>query len=330
MRVGVFGWRTRHQTPKGAAGKGKNGDEFFLFRTAAFWQHGGSMEVYINGKFYPKADAKISVFDHGLLYGDGVFEGIRVYDNCVFKLEEHLERLEYSAKGIALELPWSRAELATATAEACRRNKIANGYIRLIVTRGEGDLGLSPRNCKAPTLIIIADAIKLYPDEFYKTGIKLVTVPTRRVNPAALPPMIKSLNYLNNILAKIEALNLGYHECLMLNDQGYVAECSGDNLFLVHRGKLFTPPAASGALRGITRQAVVEIAAQLGVALSEENLTRYDVFIADEAFLTGSAAEVVPVIEVDGRKIGDGKPGALTGRVLEVFREKVSRDGLKL
>ncbi|MDR2863480.1 MAG: branched-chain-amino-acid transaminase [Puniceicoccales bacterium] len=288
------------------------------------------MEVYIDGKFYPKNDAKISVFDHGLLYGDGVFEGIRVYDNCIFKFEEHLERLEYSAKGIALQLPWSRKEIAAATIETCRRNGISSGYIRLVVTRGTGDLGLSPRNCSSPTIIIIADTIKLYPEEFYKIGIKLITVPTRRVNPAALPPMIKSLNYLNNILAKIEALQHGYHECLLLNDQGYVAECSGDNLFLIHRGRLLTPASYAGALVGITRQAVIEIAAKLKLPVVETNLTRYDVFNADEAFLTGSAAEVVPVVELDGRVIGTGKPGKLTGKILEAFRKKVTQDGTRI
>ncbi|MDR1818305.1 MAG: branched-chain-amino-acid transaminase [Puniceicoccales bacterium] len=291
------------------------------------------MEVFINGTFYPKADAKISVFDHGLLYGDGIFEGIRVYERCIFKLDEHLERLEYSAKAIALALPWSRAEIAAATVEACRRNGVANGYIRLVVTRGEGDLGLSPRNCRAPTLIIIADTIKLYPEEFYRDGIKLITVPTRRVSPAALPPMVKSLNYLNNILAKIEALNLGYHECLLLNDQGNVAECSGDNLFLLHKGRLLTPTVASGALSGITRRAVIEVAEQLGIPFAETTLTRYDVFCADEAFLTGSAAEVVPVVELDGRAIGAGaaagRPGPLTARILAAFRAKVTADGEK-
>ncbi|MDR2982367.1 MAG: branched-chain-amino-acid transaminase [Puniceicoccales bacterium] len=285
------------------------------------------MDVYIDGKFYPKADAKISVFDHGLLYGDGIFEGIRVYNNCIFKLDEHLERLEYSAKGIAMELPWSRKEIADATVESCRRNGIVNGYIRMVVTRGVGDLGLSPRNCSKPTLIIIADTIKLYPEEFYKNGIKLITVPTRRMNVAALPPMIKSLNYLNNILAKIEALQHGFHECLLLNDQGYVSECSGDNLFLIHKGRLLTPASYAGALVGITRQSVMEIAAQLKLPMVETNLTRYDVFNADEAFLTGSAAEVVPVIELDGRQIGAGKPGKITGKILEAFRKKVTKDG---
>lgn len=285
------------------------------------------MEVYIDGKFYPKADAKISIFDHGLLYGDGIFEGIRVYDNCVFKLEEHLERLEYSAKGIALTLPWSRKEITEAILESCRRNGIQNGYIRLVVTRGVGDLGISPYTCKAPSLIIIADSIKLYPAELYQTGIKLITVPTRRMSAAALPPMIKSLNYLNNVLAKIEAHELGFHECLLLNEQGYVAECSGDNLFLIHKGRLITPASYAGALIGITRQAVIEIAAQLKLPVVETNLTRYDVFNADEAFLTGSAAEVVPVIELDARVIGTGKPGKITGKILDAFRKKVTRDG---
>ena len=279
------------------------------------------MEIYIDGKFYPKAEAKISVFDHGLLYGDGIFEGIRVYENCIFKLDEHLE-------GIALDLPWSRAEITAATIETCRRNGVKSGYIRLVVTRGVGDLGLSPRNCPVPTLIIIADKIKLYPEEFYAVGMKLITVPTRRVNPAALPPMVKSLNYLNNILAKIEALQHGYHECLLLNDQGYVAECSGDNLFLVHRGRLLTPPSSAGALVGITRQAVIEIAAALQLPVVETNLTRYDVFNADEAFLTGSAAEIVPVVELDGRVIGTGRPGPLTAQCLKAYREKVTHDGI--
>lgn len=288
------------------------------------------MEVYIDGKFYPKADAKISVFDHGLLYGDGIFEGIRVYDNCIFKLDEHLERLEYSAKGIALTMPWSRKEIAEATIESCRRNGVKNGYIRLVVTRGVGDLGLNPRTCANPSLIIIADNISLYPKEFYETGIKLITVATRRMSHTALPPMIKSLNYLNNILAKIEALQHGFHECLLLNEQGYVAECSGDNLFIIHKGRILTPASSAGALIGITRQAVIEVAAQLQLPLVETNLTRYDVYNADEAFLTGSAAEVVPVVELDARTIGTGKPGPITAKILEIFRQKVTQDGTQI
>lgn len=285
------------------------------------------MEVYIDGKFYKKEDAKISVFDHGLLYGDGLFEGIRVYDNCIFKLDAHLERIEYSAKALALDLPWSRKEIADAHVEACRRNGVANGYIRTVITRGVGDLGLSPRNCSNPSIIIIADKIKLYPPEVYTNGIKLVTVPTRRLSVAALPPMVKSLNYLNNILAKIEALNCGFDECLLLNDQGNVAECSGDNIFIVHKGKLITPMESSSLLMGITRAATIEAAHELGIPVVETTLTRYDLWNADEAFLTGSAAEVIPVVELDGRKIGAGKCGETTAKLLELFRKKVRTDG---
>jgi len=285
------------------------------------------MEVYIDGKFYLKENAKISVFDHGLLYGDGLFEGIRVYDNCIFKLDAHLERIEYSAKALALDLPWSREELSAAHVEACRRNGVANGYIRTVITRGAGDLGLSPRNCSKPSLIIIADKIKLYPPEVYTNGIKLITVPTRRLSVAALPPMVKSLNYLNNILAKIEALNCGFDECLLLNDQGNVAECSGDNIFIVHKGKLITPTESSSLLMGITRAATIEAAHELGIPVVETTLTRYDIWNADEAFLTGSAAEVIPVVELDGRKIGAGKCGEITAKLLELFRKKVRTDG---
>jgi branched-chain amino acid aminotransferase len=288
------------------------------------------MEVYIDGKFYPKADAKISVFDHGFLYGDGIFEGIRLYAGNVFRLDEHLERLEWSAKAICLELPWTRQEISEIVCESCRRNGLTDGYIRLVVSRGTGDLGLSPKNCPKPSIICIADKIALYPEALYTQGMKIITAPTRRISPAALPPMIKSLNYLNNILAKIEAQQHGYHECLMLNEQGYVAECTGDNVFLIHKGKLLTPAAHSGALVGITRQVALEIATELGLPVLETNLTRYDVWNADECFLTGTAAEVIPVIEVDGRKIGTGKPGTHTGRILQVFRRKASAEGTRL
>jgi len=283
--------------------------------------------VYIDGKFYPKSEAKISVFDHGLLYGDGVFEGIRVYDNCIFRLDEHLERLEDSAKAILLKLPWSREEIALATVESCRRNGIKNGYIRLLVTRGVGDLGLSPTNCFGPSLIIIAATIKLYPEETYTKGMKLITVPTPRTSHAALPPAVKSLNYLNNILAKIEGQLHGYNEVLMLNEAGFIAECSADNFFIVRKGKLYTPATYAGPLRGITRAVVIEIAEKLGVTVAETNLTRYDAWTADECFITGSGAEIVPVIEIDGRTIGDGKPGTLTAKILKVFRTKVSKEG---
>jgi len=285
------------------------------------------MEVYIDGKFYPKAEAKISVFDHGFLYGDGIFEGIRLYKGCVFRLDEHLERLEMSAKALCLNMPWTRKEISDIVCESCRRNKLTDGYIRLVVSRGFGDLGLSPKNCPKPSIICIADSIKLYPEELYTTGMKIITAPTRRVSPAALPPMIKSLNYLNNILAKMEAQQHGFHECLMLNEQGYVSECTGDNVFLIHKGKLITPASHAGALVGITRQVAIEVAQALNIPVVETNITRYDVWNADECFLTGTAAEVIPVIEVDARTIGTGKPGPLTAKILTEFRKKASKEG---
>lgn len=288
------------------------------------------MKVYLDGAFVDESEAKISVFDHAFLYGDGIFEGIRLYDQCVFKLEEHLERFEYSAKAIMLELPWSRKEIADVVCESCRQNGLSSGYIRLVATRGIGTLGLSPRSCKAPKLICIADSIQLYPESFYTEGLKIITVPTRRINPAALPPMVKSLNYLNNILAKIEAQHSGYMEAIMLNDQGYVAECTGDNVFILHKGTLYTPPTNAGALKGITREVALDIARELDLAVVETDLTRYDIWNADECFLTGTAAELIPVIELDGRKIGTGAPGALTQRFLASFRARVSKEGTRL
>ena len=288
------------------------------------------MKIYLNDQLVDSSEAKVSVFDHGLLYGDGIFEGIRLYDGCVFKLEEHLERLEYSAKAIMLDMPWTREEISNAVCETCRANDLQDGYIRLVVTRGVGSLGLSIKNCDQPQLIIIADNIQLYPSEYYEQGLSIITVPTRRCNPAALPPTVKSLNYLNNILAKIEAQHLGYHEAIMLNDQGYVAECTGDNVFIIHKGVLITPASSSGALKGITRGTVLEIADDLNIPFREENMTRYDVWVADEVFLTGTAAEIVPIVEVDARKIGDGKPGVITARFLEAFRGKVSLNGRRL
>jgi len=288
------------------------------------------MKVYLNGQLVDAAEAKVSVFDHGLLYGDGIFEGIRLYSGNVFRLDEHLERLEYSAKAIMLKMPWTRAEIAEAICATCRANGLTDGYIRLVVTRGVGGLGLNPNLCKDPQLFIIADKIQLYPAEFYTQGLKIVTVGTRRLSAAAMPPMIKSLNYLNNILAKIEAMQAGCLEAIMLNDEGYVAECTGDNVFIVHKGKVFTPTGSEGALRGITRDCVVDMAGELGIPLVESRLTRYDLWIADEVFLTGTAAEVVPVISVDGRVIGDGRPGPVTGRFLEVFRRRVTTEGTRI
>jgi branched-chain amino acid aminotransferase len=288
------------------------------------------MKVYLDGKFVDQADAKISVFDHGLLYGDGIFEGIRLYQGNIFRLEEHLERLEYSAKAILLKMPWTRKEIADATCETCRQNDLADAYIRLLVTRGVGDLGLAPWLCPKPSLIIIADKIVLYPEECYTKGLEIVTVPTRRLNPAAFSPAIKSLNYLNNILAKIEARQFGAREAIMLNDQGYVAECTGDNVFIVHKGALITPSATQGALKGITRGAVFDIAKEIGVPIREDNLTRYDIWNADEVFLTGTAAETIPIIKLDGREIGDGKPGPVFAKVLAAFRRRVLTEGTRI
>ncbi|PTY07332.1 branched-chain-amino-acid transaminase [Opitutaceae bacterium EW11] len=288
------------------------------------------MKIYLDGKFVDQADAKISVFDHGLLYGDGVFEGIRLYGGNVFRLDEHLERLEYSAKAILLSMPWSRKEISDATCETCRQNGLQDGYIRLVVTRGVGDLGLSPWLCPKPSIFIIANKIALYPPETYTTGLSIVTVPTRRVNSAAFSPAIKSLNYLNNILAKIEAKQFGALEAILLNDQGYVAECTGDNIFIIHKGEIITPAASQGALKGITRSAIFDIAQELKLPIREADMTRYDVFNADEAFLTGTAAEVIPVVKLDGREIGTGKPGKITQRVLESFRRRVLTEGTRI
>ncbi len=288
------------------------------------------MKIYLDGKFVDQADAKVSVFDHGLLYGDGVFEGIRLYDGNIFRLDEHLERLEYSAKAILLDLPLSRAEISKATCETCRVNGLKDAYIRLVVTRGVGDLGLSPWLCSKPSIFIIATKIALYPQEHYDNGLSLVTVASRRVNPAALPSTVKSLNYLNNILAKIEARQAGALEAIMLNDQGYVAECTADNVFIFHKGELITPSASQGALNGITRGSIFSIAAELGIPIREANLTRYDLWCSEECFMTGTAAEVVPVVKVDGRTVGSGRPGPVTARVLASFRRRVLVEGTRI
>lgn len=288
------------------------------------------MKIYLDGKFVDQADAKISVFDHGLLYGDGIFEGIRLYQGNIFRLDEHLERLEYSAKALMLKMPWSRQEIAEATCESCRQNQLTDGYIRLVVTRGVGDLGLSPWLCPKPSIFIIADKIALYPAEHYSTGLSIVTVPTRRMNAAALSPAVKSLNYLNNILAKIEARQAGALEAIMLNDQGYVAECTGDNIFIVHKGEILTPAASQGALKGITRDTIFDIAKEIGVPIREADLTRYDVWCSDECFLTGTGAEVIPVVKLDGREIGNAKPGAITQKVLAAFRRRVLTEGTRI
>ena len=280
-----------------------------------------SRQVYIGGKFVPQEEAKISVFDHGLLYGDGVFEGIRSYGGKVFRLLEHIARLYESAKAIWLEIPMTQEAMCDAVNEAVRVNKIDDGYIRLVVTRGAGTLGLDPNRCSNPQVIIIADAISLYPKELYEKGLEIVTVSVQRSNPAALNPRIKSLNYLNNILAKIEGLQAGCIEALMLNHKGEVAECTGDNIFLVRGGVLFTPPLDAGILAGVTRDAVNELARGAGIDVREISLTKHDVYIADECFLTGTAAEVIPVVKVDSRTIGTGKPGPMTRDLERRFRE---------
>jgi branched-chain amino acid aminotransferase len=278
------------------------------------------MKIFIDGKYLDERDAKISVFDHGLLYGDGIFEGIRAYNGRVFKLREHIDRLFCSAKAILLEIPMSHAELMKATVATIRANKLRDCYVRLIVTRGVGTLGLNPRSCKKPSVIIIAGKIQVYPPELYARGMDIVTVPTTRNLHSALNPAIKSLNYLNNILAKIEANNAGVEEAVMLNAEGFVAECTADNLFIVKNGELFTPPLSAGALYGITRQTVIELAQAARLKVSEPNLTRYDLFNADECFLTGTGAELIPVVKIDGRVIGSGKPGALTRKFVADYR----------
>jgi len=289
------------------------------------------MKVYINGKFYDKKDAKISVFDHGLLYGDGVFEGIRAYNRLVFKLREHIDRLFESAHTIMLKIPLTKEQMVKAVVLTLKENNLKDAYIRLVVTRGEGDLGLDPRKCAGhATLIIIVDKIALYPDQdkLYKNGLEIITVPTIRNLPEALNPQIKSLNYLNNILAKIEAINAGFDEAIMLDSLGYVAECTGDNIFIVKRNELYTPPQCMGTLRGITRDAVLEIARKSKIPVHEHVLTRHELYISDECFLTGTAAEIIPVVKVDGRVIGEGKPGKVTLKLIKEFKKLTKSEGV--
>ncbi len=288
------------------------------------------MKIYINGKFYDKSDAKISVFDHGLLYGDGVFEGIRSYGRLVFKLKEHIDRLFESAKSIMLTVPLAKEELIRAVVATLKVNKLNDAYIRLVITRGEGDLGLDPKKCYGKsTVIIIADKVALYPEKYYREGLRIVTVPTVRNLPEALNPQIKSLNYLNNILAKIEATNCGCDEAIMLDSLGYVAECTGDNIFIVKNKHLYTPPQCMGTLRGITRDTVLEIARKARIAAHEHVITRHEVYISDECFLTGTAAELIPVIMVDGRLIGSGKPGKTTLSLIKKFKQVTKKEGTK-
>jgi len=279
-------------------------------------------KVWLNGELVPRDDAKISVFDHGVLYGDGVFEGLRSYNGRVFRLEAHVRRLYDSARGIRLAIPMAPEEMARAVTETLEANGLKDSYIRVVVTRGAGTLGLDPNRCRHPTVFIICDKITLYPQELYENGLEVITAATMRNHPNAVNPRLKSLNYLNNILAKIEAIDAGTLEAVMLNHLGYVAECTGDNLFIVRDAVVFTPPIAAGILEGITRDEIIAIAREQGTEVREENLTRQDLYVADECFLTGSAAEVVPVVRIDKRPIGDGKPGPVTKRLAEEFRRR--------
>lgn len=288
-----------------------------------------SLKIYIDGKLLDKSEARISVFDHGLLYGDGVFEGIRSYNGLIFKLTEHLVRLYESAKSIGLSIPISLPELTQAIIRTLEANKLKDAYIRLIVTRGVGDLGLDPAKCPSPTIIIIADKIALYPEECYKNGLELITASTRRSIPEAVNPQIKSLNYLNNILAKIEATNSGVMEAIMLNQNGYLVECSGVNIFVIKKEQVLTPPCFLGALKGITRDTIIELARKEKLEVREEIMTRHDLFNSDESFLTGTAAEIIPVVKVDGRAIGNGKPGKITARLLNGFRQLTKTEGVR-
>ncbi len=286
--------------------------------------------VYMNGSFVPKEEAKVSVFDHGFLYGDGVFEGIRAYDGVIFRLDRHIRRLYNSAKAIKLDIPMTEEEMIKATVESVKVNNLRDAYIRLVVSRGEGDLGLDPRKCPKPNVIIIADKIVLFPEELYEKGLEIVTAATRKNYGEVLSPQIKTLNYLSSIMAKIEAIEAGRIEALMITREGYVAEGTGDNVFIVKNGVLMTPPPYVGILEGITREAVMEIAEEMGIKVLEMPFTRFDVYAADECFLTGTAAEMIPVIAVDGRKINDGKVGPIFKKLLQKFREIVKSDGVRV
>lgn len=286
------------------------------------------MKVYINGEFLPKEQAKVSVFDHGFLYGDGAFEGIRSYNGLVYRLDEHLDRLMESLHTLMIRLPMTQKELQGAVIKTLQVNKLKDAYIRLIVTRGEGDLGLDPRKCRGNAgIVIITDKITLYPAELYQKGMEIITVPTVKNHPEALNPELKSLNYLNNILAKIEATNVGYNEAIMLDPSGYVTECTGDNIFIYKDGVLSTP--IHGRLKGITRQSVIDLARKSKIEVQERPFTRHEIFNSKECFLTGTAAEIIPVVKLDGRQISDGKPGALTMKLIKGFKETTRKDGVK-
>lgn len=283
--------------------------------------------TYINGAFVPKDDAKVSVYDHGYLYGDGIFEGIRVYNGRIFRLDEHLDRLYDSARYLLLDVPLREDEMRSAIMETVRRCGLRDAYIRPVISRGVGDLGLDPRKCKTATVVIIVDTIQLYPKEAYERGLRVITATTRKQRPDALSPQAKTLNYLNNILARIEATQAGVDEAIMLTTEGYVSECSADNFYVVHDGEVWTAPVSVGILEGVTRGVVVDLAKQLGIGLHEKVFTLHDVYTADEAFLSGTGAEIGPVVEVDGRPIGTGHPGAIFQRLSRAFRDLVAREG---
>lgn len=284
------------------------------------------MKIYIDGNYYDRQEARISVFDHGLLYGDGVFEGIRIYGGKIFKLIEHLDRLYRSATALSLNIPLARQEMAKVVQDTVTMNGKEEGYIRLIVTRGAGSMGLDPSHCPKPTVIVIVDDLRLYPRQYYEEGMAIVTASTRRIRPDGLDPRIKSLNYLNNVLAKIEAANASCFEAVMLNAEGYVAECTADNIFIVQDGRLSTPSPAYGALDGITMRTVMDIADSLKIGCTQKALTRYDLYTCDECFMTGTGAEVIPVVKIDGRTIGEGKPGRITAQVIKAFA-KLTQEG---
>lgn len=288
------------------------------------------MKIFLNGKLVDEKDAVVSVFDHGLLYGDGVFEGTRVYDGNIAFLGEHMDRLLDSAKVLMLDIGMTKEELIKATVETCKANGIKNGYLRHVVTRGVGSLGLNPFQCKKSQIIIIAADIQLYPAELYENGMRIITAGTIRNMAEAVNPRVKSLNYLNNIMAKIEAINAGVMECLILNAQGFIAEASGDNVFAIKGNKLMTPPTWCGGLEGITRDKVMQLAREMGMEVCETVMTRYELWTADEVFLTGTAAEVIAVVELDKRPIGAGKPGQVTKKLVQAYRKLAGTDGVKV
>lgn len=283
--------------------------------------------IWLDGEIVKQSEAKISVFDHGLLYGDGIFEGIRMYSGRVFRLDQHIDRLFSSAKSILLKLPWSKEEVTQAVVDTIKANHLADGYVRLVITRGVGGLGLNPYLCPTPSMFIIAANIQLYSDASYENGLDLITCATRRPTPAALSPQVKSLNYLNNVMAKIECIQAGVMEGIMLNEQGYVAECTGDNVFIVKKGIVYTPPVSAGSLDGITREVIFDLCKSEGIEIREAMMTRHDIYISDEAFLTGTAAEVIPFVKLDQREIGDGTPGPLSKQLINAFRKLANSEG---